>query len=109
VLPTDVPITVADSSGQFAGDGKGPIYVSLDRPVQVSPPDAAYPEGRLQVDRLGSDNLAPLIVVNGGVRQINPALAANNIAVIKDTHGRTSQLTAADIDALSLYLNSLQK
>jgi DNA-binding beta-propeller fold protein YncE len=109
VLPTDVPITVADRSGQFAGDGKGPIYVSLDRPVQVSPPDAAYPEGRLLVDRLGSDNLAPLIVVNGGVRTINPALAANNITVIKDIHGRTSQLTAGDVDALSLYLNSLQK
>ena len=112
VLPTDVPITVADSSGQFAGDGKGPIYVSLDRPVQLSTPPVqtqAYPEGRLVIDRLGSDNLAPLIVVNGGVRQINPALAANNIAVIKDTHGKTSQLTAADIDAISLYLNSLQK
>ncbi|HXD17869.1 MAG TPA: beta-propeller fold lactonase family protein [Vicinamibacterales bacterium] len=109
VLPTDVPITFADSSGQLAGDGKGPIYVSLDRPVQVSPPDAAYPEGRLLVDRLGSDNLAPLIVVNGGVRQINPVLAANNIAVIKDTHGKTSQLTSTDLDALALYLNSLQK
>lgn len=109
VLPTDVPITVADSSGQFAGDGKGPIYVSLDEPVQVSPPSVAYPEGRLQLDRLGSDNLAPLIVVNGGVRTINPALAANNIAVLKDVHGRTSQLTSADLDALSLYLNSLEK
>jgi len=47
--------------------------------------------------------------VNGGVRTINPALAVNNIAVIKDTHGKTSQLTAADLDALALYLNSLQK
>jgi hypothetical protein len=43
------------------------------------------------------------------VRQINPALAANNIAVIKDTHGKTSHLSAADIDALSMYLKSLQK
>ena len=109
VLPTEVPITIADSSGAFAGDGKGPIYVSLDKPVQVSPPDQAYPEGRLQIDRLGSDNLAPLIVVNGGARQINPTLAANNIAVIKDTHGKTSQLSAGDIEALSKYLMSLQK
>jgi DNA-binding beta-propeller fold protein YncE len=109
VLPTEVPITVADGSGRFAGDGKGPIYVSLDRPVQQTPPNAAYPEGRLQLDRLGSDDLAPLIIVNGGVRQINPVLAANNIAVIRDTHGKTSQLTAADIEALSMYLKSLQK
>jgi len=120
VLPTEVPITMADSGGRgialpgitgatFAGDANGPIYVSLDQPVQVSPPDQAYPEGRLQVDRLGSNNLAPLIVVNGGARQINPALAANNIAVIKDTHGKTSQLTAADVEALSKYLMSLQK
>ena len=93
----------------FGGDANGPIYVSLDKPVQVSPPDQAYPEGRLQVDRLGSDNLAALIVVNGGVRQINPELAANDIAVIKDTHGKTSHLTAGDIDALTMYLMSLQK
>lgn len=105
VLPTEVPITMADSGGGFAGDAKGPIYVSLDAPTQISPPDQAYPEGRLLVDRLGSDNLAPLIV--GG--QINLALAANNIAVIRDTHGKTSQLSAADIEALSMYLKSLQK
>jgi DNA-binding beta-propeller fold protein YncE len=110
VLPTEVPITVADRSGGFAGDGKGPVYVSLDTPgVTVSPPDQAYPEGRLLIDRLGSDNLAPLIVINGGQRQINPVLAANNIAVIRDTHGRTSQLLASDIEALSMYLRSLQK
>ncbi len=67
-------ITVPGITGvTFAGDANGPIWVSLDKAVQVSPPDAAYPEGRLQLDRLGSDNLAPLIV--GG--QINPALAAN--------------------------------
>jgi hypothetical protein len=47
--------------------------------------------------------LAPLIV--GG--QINPALAANNIRVIKDTHGKTSHLFASDLDALILYLLSL--
>ena len=105
VLPTEVPVTMADSSGALAGDAKGPIYVSLDPPDQVSPPDQAYPEGRLKVDRLGSDNLAPLLV-NG---QINPALAANNIAVLRDTHGKTSQLSDADIEALSMYLKSLQK
>jgi hypothetical protein len=117
VLPTEVPITMADSRGGgingFAGDAKGPIYVSLDPPTPVPAPQdpqtAAYPEGRLVVDRLGSDNLAALIVVNGGGRQINPVLAANHIAVIKDTHGKTSQLTAADIEALSMYLKSLQK
>ncbi len=109
VLPTEVPITVADSRGGFAGDGRGPIYVSLDSPVRVLPPDQAYPEGRLQVDRLGSDNLAPLIVVNGGTRQINSVLAANHVAVLKDSHGKTSQLSASDIEALSMYLKSLQK
>src|SRR5262249_28340212 len=105
VLPTEVPITMADSGGGFAGDAKGPIYVSLDAPTQVSPPDQAYPEGRLLVDRLGSSNLAALIV-NG---QINPVLATNHIAVIKDTHGKTSQLTEGEIEALSMYLKSLQK
>ena len=111
VLPTEVPITAGDSRGGFAGDGKGPLYVSLDSPhvPAANPQTQAYPEGRLQIDRLGSDNLAPIVVVNGGVRQINPALAANNIAVLKDTHGKTSQLSAADIEALSAYLNSLQK
>jgi DNA-binding beta-propeller fold protein YncE len=104
ILPTEVPITVADHSGGFAGDGKGPIFVSLDAATQVLPPNAAYPDGRLVVDRIGSDNLAP-VVVNG---QINPALSASNIRVIKDTHGRTSQLTEADLQALELYLKSLQ-
>ncbi len=104
VLPTEVPITMADSRGGFAGDAKGSIYVSLDPPTRVSPPDAAYPDGRLMLDRLGSDNLAPLI--SGG--QINPALAAANIRVIRDTHGKTSHLTASDIDALTMYLISLQ-
>jgi DNA-binding beta-propeller fold protein YncE/cytochrome c553 len=96
-LPTEVPITVADRSGVFAGDGMGPIYVSLDSPFVNGP------NGRPLIDRLGSDNLAPLIV--GG--QINPALAANNIRVIKDTHGKTSHLSASDLEALILYLLSL--
>ena len=96
-LPTEVPITVADRSGGFAGDGMGPIYVSLDSPFVTGP------NGRPLIDRLGSDNLAPLIA--GG--QINPALAANNIRVIKDTHGKTSQLSASDVVALILYLLSL--
>jgi hypothetical protein len=39
--------------------------------------------------------------------QINPALAANNIRVIKDTHGKTSHLSASDLEALILYLLSL--
>jgi DNA-binding beta-propeller fold protein YncE len=107
VLPVEVPITVGDSRGGLAGDGKGPIFVSLDPPTPApgDPQLAAYPEGRLVIDRIGSDNLAPL--TTGG--QINPALAANHIVVLKDTHGKTSQLSAADIDALSAYLMSLQK
>jgi cytochrome c553 len=110
-LSTEVPITFADSGDdgsctKLAGDGKGPLCVSLDSPhVIVEGPSTAYPEGRLLIDRLGTNNVAPLIV--GG--QINPDLAANNIAVIKDTHGKTSQLSAADIEALSAYLRSLQK
>lgn len=109
VLPTEVPITFGDSRGGLAGDGMGPLYVSLDRPVRISPPDNAYPEGRLEVDRLGTSNVAPLIVITNGQRQINPALAANNIRVIKDTHGKTSHLSASDIEALSAYLRSLQR
>jgi hypothetical protein len=111
VLPTEVPITVGDSRtpGGLAGDGKGPIYVSLDLPSVISPPDIAYPEGRLQLDRLGTDNLAPLVTVVAGQQQINPALASNHIAVLKDTHGKTSHLSAMDLDAIELYLRSLQK
>jgi DNA-binding beta-propeller fold protein YncE len=96
-LPTEVPITVADRNGGFAGDGMGPIYVSLDSPFVNGP------NGRPLIDRLGSDNLAPLMV--GG--QINPALAANNVRVIKDTHGKTSHLSPSDLEALILYLLSL--
>jgi DNA-binding beta-propeller fold protein YncE len=98
VLPTQVPITVADRNGQLAGDGKGQILVSLDSPT------AAGPGGKPLIDQLGTNNLAPLVV--GG--QINPALAASRVQVIKDTHGRTSPLSASDVEALILYLKSLQ-
>lgn len=76
----------------------GPLFVSLDSPV------ATQPDGSPQIDRLGTANVAPL--VTGG--SINPALAANRIAVLKDTHGRTSHLSAADFDALTKYLLSLE-
>jgi hypothetical protein len=102
VLPTEVPITFVDSTtGQPGGDGKGPIYVSLDTPT-------AQADGTLQIDRLGTSNLAPLIVVTNGVRQINPVLAQNHIQVIKETHGKTAQLGASDVDALAAYLLSLE-
>jgi DNA-binding beta-propeller fold protein YncE/mono/diheme cytochrome c family protein len=110
-LPTEVPITFADSGDdgsctRLAGDGKGPLCVSLDSPhVVVEPPNVAYPEGRLLIDRLGTNNVAPLVV--GG--QLNPVLAANNIAVLRDTHGKTSHLNVADIEAIATYLRSLQK
>ncbi len=55
-LPVEAPITFGD--GLTPGDGKGPILVSLDPPTPVSAPDSAYPEGRLRIDRLGSDNLS---------------------------------------------------
>ncbi|HEX8068599.1 MAG TPA: YncE family protein [Pyrinomonadaceae bacterium] len=95
-LPTEVPITVGDSRGGLAGDGMGPIYVSLDSPFVIE-------NNKPQIDRLGTSNVAPL-VVNG---EINPALAANNVRVIKDTHGQTSHLSAADFDALEAYMRSL--
>jgi DNA-binding beta-propeller fold protein YncE len=107
-LPTEVPIAIADSSGALGGDGKGPILVSLDAPTQISAPDAAYPDGRLQVDQLGTTNLAPLVTITNGTRQINPALAAGHVQVIKETHGKTSQLSQADLDALIAYVMSLQ-
>jgi hypothetical protein len=53
--------------------------------------------------------VAPLIVMANGQRQINPALASNNVKVIEDSHGKTSHLSAQDIEALSAYLRSLQK
>jgi DNA-binding beta-propeller fold protein YncE len=96
-LPTEVPITFADSSGALAGDGMGPVLVSLDSPF------AKAANGKPLIDQLGTSNLVPLLV--GG--QINPMLAANNIRVIKDTHGKTSHLSASDIEALMLYLRSL--
>ncbi|MFL6529999.1 MAG: dockerin type I domain-containing protein, partial [Chthoniobacterales bacterium] len=99
VLPTQVPITVADSNGSLAGDGKGPIFVSLDSPF------VKKPDGSLEIDQLGTSNVAPL-VING---QINPALAAKNIQVIKDTHGKTSHLSASDLDALVAYMKSLDR
>jgi DNA-binding beta-propeller fold protein YncE len=115
-LPTEVPITFADSSDdgsctRLAGDGLGPICVSLDSPFVKKAGSnpafdrRAYPEGRLEIDQLGTSNVTPLVV--GG--QVNPLLAARGIRVITDTHGRTSHLPAADVEALSLYLRSLQK
>ncbi|MET0622433.1 MAG: DUF4214 domain-containing protein [Pyrinomonadaceae bacterium] len=95
-LPTEVPITVADRTGALAGDGFGPVMVSLDSPAVVQ-------NGRAQIDRLGTSNLAPL--VSGG--QLNPQLTAAGVRVIKDTHGRTSHLSAEEIDALEAYLISL--
>ena len=95
-LPTEVPITVADRTGALAGDGFGQILVSLDNPTVIE-------NGRAQIDRLGTSNLAPLVA--GG--QINPQLAAAGVRVIRDTHGRTSHLSAEDVDALEAYLVSL--
>jgi hypothetical protein len=107
-LPTEVPITFADTTGKLMGDGKGALSVSLDAPTNVQAPDAAYPDGRLLLDQLGTSNLAPLVTIKNGKRQINPTLQTNHVSVIKDTHGKTSQLTADDLDALVLYLKSLQ-
>ena len=98
VLPTQVPITVADRSGQLSGDGMGQVLVSLDSPF------APGPGGRSLIDQLGTNNLAPLVVG----RQMNPGLAANNVRVIKDTHGKTSHLSESDVNALIAYLKSLQ-
>jgi hypothetical protein len=102
VLPTEVPITFSDSRGGLMGDGMGPLFVSLDSPFITNP------DGTLQIDRLGTSNVAPLIIESAGQRQINPNLAANHIAVIPDTHGKTSHLSASDIDALAAYLLSLE-
>jgi DNA-binding beta-propeller fold protein YncE len=99
VLPTQVPITVGDTDGSLAGDGKGPIYVSLDSPVVTKD------DGTLQIDQLGTNNVIPLTVSG----QVNPSLAANHVQVIKDTHGKTSNLSAADIDALIAYVKSLDR
>ena len=100
VLPTEVLITFADSGGSLAGDGRGPILVSLDPPTPVTGPSAAYPEGRLLLDQLGTSNLAPLLTGDGsGHRFINPRLKDSGITVIRDTHGKTSHLTAEDIEA----------
>jgi hypothetical protein len=98
ILPTQVPITFGDSQGGLAGDGMGPLFVSLDSPF------VTLPDGSLQIDQLGTSNVAPILV--GG--QINPVLLANHIQVIKETHGKTSHLSAGDLEALILYLRSLQ-
>jgi DNA-binding beta-propeller fold protein YncE len=100
ILPTEVPITFGDSHGGIAGDGMGPLLVSLDNPFTT------LPNGSKLIDQVGSGNLAPLTVLQKGQRVINPALAANNIQVIRDTHGKTSQLSATDLNALILYLLS---
>jgi hypothetical protein len=76
----------------------GQVLVSLDSPT------AQGPGGKPLIDQLGTSNVAPLVV--GG--QVNPALAANNVRVIKDSHGKTSHLSAADVNALITYLKSLQ-
>lgn len=115
VLPTEVPITIADSTdpgncSKLGGDGKGRICVSIDPPTPLFDQNGkplqtnAYPDGRLLIDRLGTNKVVPLIVN----RQLNPALATNKIKLIKDTHGATSQLSQDDVDALTLYLKSLQ-
>ena len=70
-----------------------------------SSPTLKLSDGSLQIDRLGTDNVVPL-TVNG---QINPDLAANHIQVIKDSHGKTSSLSAADLDALIAYIKSLDR
>ena len=110
MLPTEVPITVADSSGALAGDGRGPILVSLD------PPDAGFrprtrptPRADCSWTSWGRRTLPRSSWVDAaGNRQINPQLQAKGITVIRDTHGKTSHLTADDIEALSMYLKSLQ-
>jgi DNA-binding beta-propeller fold protein YncE len=100
VLPTEVPITFADSRLGIAGDGMGGIMVSLDDPFTI------LANGTKKIDQLGTSNLAPLTILQNGLPVINPALAQNHIAVIRDTHGRTSQLSAADLNALITYLLS---
>ena len=77
----------------------GPIYVSLDSPT------LKLSDGTFEIDRLGTDKVIPL-TVNG---QINPDLTTNHIQVIKDTHGKTSNLSASDIDALIAYMKSLDR
>ena len=72
--------------------------------MSLDSPFVQQQDGTPQIDRLGTSNVAPLLV--GG--QINPALNQNHIQVIKETHGKTSQLSQADIDALAVYLKSLQ-
>jgi DNA-binding beta-propeller fold protein YncE/mono/diheme cytochrome c family protein len=98
ILPVQVPITFGDSDATLAGDGKGPLYVSLDSPFESAS------DGSWEIDQLGTSNLAPLVTGN----QINPALEPAGVRVLKDTHGKTSHLSAQDVDALVMYLKSLQ-
>ena len=48
-LPTEVPVTFADSSGGTAGDGMGQILVSLDSPFLLGA------NGRPLIDQLGTN------------------------------------------------------
>jgi len=88
VLPTQYQ-SFGDGNGTLGGDSNGPVYVSLDSPL------VQLPDGTAQIDRLGTSNVTPLLVSG----QINPALTQNHIRVIKNTRGKTSQLSQADIDA----------
>jgi len=47
-------------------------------------------------------------VITNGQRQVNPALAASHVQMIRDTHGKTSRLSQADLDALIACVTSLQ-
>jgi hypothetical protein len=49
------------------------------------------------------------LYVTDRYKDVNPDLATNHIQVIKDTHGKTSNLSAADIDALIAYMKSLDR
>ena len=73
--------------------------------MSLDSPFVTKDDGTLEIDQLGTNNVIPL-TVNG---QINPDLAANHVQVLKDTHGKTSNLSAADIDALIAYVKSLDR
>jgi hypothetical protein len=46
--------------------------------------------------------------LTGGITPQGTTLATNHVQVIKDTHGKTSQLSQSDLDALVAYVMSLQ-
>jgi hypothetical protein len=46
--------------------------------------------------------------LTGGITPQGITLATNHVQVIKDTHGKTSQLSQSDLDALVAYVMSLQ-